>query len=187
VALDFTREDLAERVGPVEPRALTVDRSGNVLVTEAEGDRLLVFSPGWELLYVVGGFGGGAQDFEEPEGVAAAGERVFVADSGNGRVQVLDRLGRFLTTWELPGGGRPLGLAADQRGNLFVADATGHRVVVFGPGGTVVATFGAGGSGPGSFRGPAAVCVLDNKLLVADAENDRLVRLSIDYAVPEER
>jgi len=187
VALDLALDDLVERVGSVAPRALAVDRSGNVLVTEGEGDRLLIFSPTWELVYVAGGFGGGAQHFEEPEGVAAAGDRIFVADSGNGRVQVLDLFGRFLTHWLLPGGGRPLGLAADKRGNLFVADATGDRVVVFGPGGTVIATFGARGSGLGSFRGPAAVCVLENKLVVADAENDRLVSLIIDYGTSDDQ
>ena len=31
--------------------------------------------------------------------------RVYVADSINGRVQVLDRLGTFIDTWSLPDGG----------------------------------------------------------------------------------
>lgn len=185
VALDFARADLAERLGTIDPRSLAVDRSGNVLVTEGEGDRLLVFSPAWDLVTVAGGFGGGARAFEEPEGVVAAGERIYIADSGNGRIQVLDMLGRFLTDWQLPDGGRPIGLAVDGRGHVFVADAKSDRVLVFGPGGVVRATFGARGSGPGSFRGPSAVCVIGDRLLVADAENDRLVRLVIEYAEGE--
>ncbi len=184
VALDFARHDLAERLGSVDPRALAVDRSGNVLVTEAEGDRLLVFSPAWDLVTVAGGFGGGARNFEEPEGVAAAGEQILVADSGNGRIQVLDLQGRFLSSWPLPDGVRPIGLAVDRHGNVFVADAHGDRILALSPGGTVIASFGARGSGLGSFKGPAAVCVMGDRLVVADAENDRLVRLAIDYAKP---
>jgi DNA-binding beta-propeller fold protein YncE len=187
VALDLTIGELVERVGPVDPRSLAMDRLGNVLVTDVEGDQLLSFSPAWKLVYVAGGFGGGGQHFEEPEGVASAGDRVFVADSGNGRIQVLDLFGRFLTQWPLPGGGRPLGLALDRRGNLFVADATGDRVVVFGPAGSVITTFGARGKGIGSFRGPAGVCVLGDRLIVADAENDRLVSLIMDYGTSEDR
>jgi DNA-binding beta-propeller fold protein YncE len=186
VGLDLANGDLSERLGAVDPRGLAADRSGNVLVTEREGDRLLVFSPDWVLVSVAGGFGGGARTFEEPEGVAATGERIFVADSGNGRVQVLDLQGRFLSSWPLPGGGRPLGLAVDGRGNLLVADGQGDRVLAFGPGGVVSAAFGAEGSGPGSLRGPAAVAVQGDRLLVADSENDRIVRLVIEYESAEE-
>jgi DNA-binding beta-propeller fold protein YncE len=181
VILDFSRPDLVRKLGEVDPRGIAVDRTGNVLVTEREGDRLLVFSPSWELLYAIGGFGGGSESFEEPEGVIVAGERIYVADSENARVQVLDSLGRFLDTWPLPGGGRPLGLAVDAHGNLFVADAGEDRIVVFAPSGELVEAFGATGKGPGSFRGPAAVCVIGDRLVVADAENDRLASFLIDY------
>ena len=182
VGLDLEGTELAERLGQVDPRGMAVDRAGNVLVTEQEGDRVLVFSPTWSLLYVAGGFGGGARTFEDPEGVAASSERIFVADSGNGRVQVLDPMGRFIGSWTLPDGGRPLGLALDGKGNLFVADAGADRIVVFSPDGRVTAMVGARGRGPGSFRGPAAACVVaGDRLVVADAENDRLVRFTIDY------
>ncbi len=186
VALDFGRPDLRDRLGSVDLRGLAIGRSGGVLVTDREGDRLLVFAPDWAFLQEIGGFGSGPQSFEDPEGVAVAGNRIFVADSGNGRVQVLDFMGRFVAAWPLPEGGRPLGIAVDDTGVVFVADAARHRVVAFGASGQVLGTFGAEGRGPGSFRGPGGVAVIGDRLVVADAENDRLVRFVIEHGTPAE-
>jgi DNA-binding beta-propeller fold protein YncE len=182
VALDFRRPDLAERLGTVDPRGLAVGRSGSVLVSDAEGDRLLVFAPDWALLHVIGGFGAGTQTFEDPEGVVAAGDRIYVADSGNGRIQVLDFMGRFIATWPLPGGGRPVGIALAGNGDVYVADQAKHRVLVFAPSGKLRSAAGAEGRGPGSLRGPSGVCVIGAELLVADSENDRLVHFAIERA-----
>jgi DNA-binding beta-propeller fold protein YncE len=182
VALDFRRPDLDDRLGQVDPRGLAVGRSGSILVTDAEGDRLLVFATDWALEQVIGGFGAGAQSFEDPEGVAAAGDRIYVADSGNGRIQVLDFMGRFIAAWPLPAGGRPFGIALDATGNVYVADQAQHRVLAFAPSGKLLGAAGAAGRGPGSFRGPSGVCVIGNRLFVADSENDRLVRFAIERA-----
>lgn len=182
VALDFRRPDLEERLGSIDPRGLAIGRSGSVLVTDAEGDRLLVFAPDWALLQVIGGFGAGAQSFEDPEGVVAAGDRIYVADSMNGRIQVLDFMGRFIAAWPLPGGGRPIGLALGGGGDVYVADQAKHRVLVFAPSGKLLGAAGAEGRGPGSFRGPSGVCVIGDQLFVADSENDRLVRFAIERA-----
>ncbi len=182
IALDFRRPDLEERLGVVDPRGLAVGRSGSVLVTDAEGDRLLVFAPDWALLQVIGGFGAGAQTFEDPEGVVAAGDRIYVADSGNERVQVLDFMGRFIAEWPLPGGGRPIGIALSGSGDVYVADQATHRVLVFAPSGKLRGAVGAEGRGPGSLRGPSGVCVIGDRLFVADSENDRLARFAIERA-----
>jgi len=182
VALDFRRPDLDDRLGQVVPRGLALGRSGSVLVTDAEGDRLLVFATDWALMQVIGGFGAGEQSFEDPEGVVAVGDRIYVADSGNGRIQVLDFMGRFITAWPLPGGGRPVGISLDAKGNLYAADQARHRVLVFAPSGKLLGAVGAEGRGPGSFRGPSGVCVIGDRLLVADSENDRLVRFAIERA-----
>jgi DNA-binding beta-propeller fold protein YncE len=179
VALDFRRPDLEERLGQVDPRGLAIGRSGSVLVTDAEGDRLLVFATDWALQQVIGGFGAGTQTFEDPEGVTVAGDRIYVADSGNGRIQVLDFMGRFIAAWPLPGGGRPFGVAVDEKGTVYVADQALDRVLAFAPSGRLLGAAGALGRGPGSFRGPSGVCVIGDRLLVADSENDRLARFAI--------
>jgi sugar lactone lactonase YvrE len=192
VALDLRDPRIADELGEIEARGLAVDRTGNLHVTDREGDRLLVFAPNRDLLYAAGGFGDGAQQFEDPESVVAGRSRIFVADSRNGRVQVLDLLGRFQASWPLPGGGRPVGLALDDRGRLYVADAARNRIVVLSEHGTVLAEdaalvmrsgdvvpdAGDGGKGA-ALRGPSGVCVVEDRLIVADSENDRLLAFAI--------
>jgi DNA-binding beta-propeller fold protein YncE len=185
VGVDLASGAYRDRIGEVEPRGLAVDRSGNAILSDREGDRLLIFTPAWELLYEVGGFGDDAQGFDMPEGVATGPGRIFVADSMNGRIQVLDALGGFLTAWPLPGGGRPMAVATDRHGNLFVADAGGDRVLAFNAGGELVASLGATGDGPASFRRPSGLCVMGDRLVVADSGNDRLQVLRIGYATVE--
>jgi len=174
VALDLTRPDLRDRLGDVDPRGITVDREGNTIISDRDGDRLLVFSSVWDFLYEIGGFGDDAQSFADPEGLAVGRQRLYVADSMNGRVQVLDLLGGFIDSWELPGGGLPLAVAVDGDGNVYTADAGSDRVVVFTPDGKVACQIGAHGRGPGSFRRPSGLCIAGELLVVADADNDRL-------------
>ncbi len=77
-----------------------------------------------------------------PADVAIAAGRVFVSDTGNGRVQVFDvESGGFLASW--PMGGAPGGIAARADGSrVYVADAAAARVTVFDAAGTVVGRWG---------------------------------------------
>jgi hypothetical protein len=185
MVLDLTASALERRIGEVDPAGIAIDRSGNILVTDLEGDRLLVFAANHDLLYAVGGFGAGAQQFEDPEGVVAVPSGIYIADSGNGRVQVLDPQGRFRTAWRLPGGGRPVAIAADVDESVYVTDAARGRVVVFDPSGRVIAEAGAKGAGPLELHGPAGVCAHHGRVMVADSENDRLVGLRLVTVTPE--
>ena len=75
-------------------------------------------------------------EFRHPSGIAQhADGRVFVADSGNHRVQAFAADGSF--AWTLGGADAPSGLrdptslAADARGVLYVVDKGNRRVQVF--------------------------------------------------------
>ena len=60
--------------------------------------------------------------FRQPEGVAIDAERnVYVADSGNKRVQELSPSGHVQATWNLNDG--PTGVAVDGAGNVYIASA----------------------------------------------------------------
>lgn len=74
--------------------------------------------------------------FDGPRALLAAGERLFVADTYNHRVLVLDSMGSFVETLGEGGAGPaqfffPSGLAVDGGGNLYVADSKNHRVQLF--------------------------------------------------------
>ncbi|HEX2035684.1 MAG TPA: flippase activity-associated protein Agl23 [Chloroflexota bacterium] len=73
---------------------LALDAEGNLYATDPLGARIVKFSPQGEVLAVGGTPGRGAGQFELPLGIAAggAGGAIYVADSGNGRIQVLAAL-----------------------------------------------------------------------------------------------
>lgn len=131
----------------VATKSLT--QSGNVYKYTAGGS-LVVSFPG---------------SFSNVPGVAVDGMgSVFVADSGNQRVQKFTTDGTLVSTWGSAGTGNgqfqwPYGLDADLSGSLFVADYVNNRVQKFTNGGafiTAISTFGPTG---GAFVGPLDVAV----------------------------
>ena len=72
----------------VQPRALAVDRSGRVFVSDDAEQRIKVFR-GNRLLASAGGFGNGPGRFGRIESLAIDGNLLYVADSLNARVHVM--------------------------------------------------------------------------------------------------
>jgi sugar lactone lactonase YvrE len=71
----------------------------------------------------------------------------------------------------------PRGMARDNQGNLYIADAGNHRIVVLGPDGTQVRTIGSIGNGDGQLNEPSGVSVDDDgNVYVADTWNGRVVK-----------
>jgi uncharacterized protein (TIGR03663 family) len=72
----------------------------------------------------------------------------------------------------------PRGIAADSKGNVYVADTLNHRVVEFGRSGREVRTFGSAGTAPGQFstnNSPLGVAVgPDGLIYVTDTWNQRI-------------
>ena len=130
-----------------------------------------------------GGKGTGPGQFNEPTGVAVAGNEVFVADARNARIQVFDLDGKFKRQFgnkgKAPGDlGRPMNLTIAQ-GELYVADYWNDRVEVFSLDGTHQRTIGRPGSGPGELNAPSGVAVAPNgDLYVADFYNQRVQHLN---------
>jgi tripartite motif-containing protein 71 len=176
------------------PRGVAIDPAGRVLASDTVGDRLETFSPGsfafagqWTTA------GGHENGFSEPAGIAIDPRgSVYVADRANARLVRLWGDGTYLTEIGGPAGigGAQLsgaGSVAVAAGpdETFLADTAHNRVLVYGPDGTLLARWGAGGGngaagrGPGEFDHPGAVAVDGNgTAYVADTFNDRIVKLS---------
>jgi len=69
------------------PKAVAVDGRGRLYVSDAQRDAVLVFGPDGQFQYSFGETGSDPGQLSLPAGVAVAGDRVFVADSYNHRVQ----------------------------------------------------------------------------------------------------
>jgi tripartite motif-containing protein 71 len=169
--------------------ALAVADDGSLLVADGR-NRIDRFHPGGSLLNSWGKagtdvgeflFGGGrGNDAGAGGGLATANGLLYVADSGNDRIQRFTVQGTQASVI-LPAGelSHPKGLAV--RGTrLYIADDQRHRILVTDTGGRILRSIGGGsGSGPGQLNFPYGVAVdPQGRLFVADNVNHRIVRFS---------
>jgi len=198
---------LATQAALTNPAALAFDPSGNLLVADRQGSRLWRVTAGIMTLVAgngqknFSGDGGPATSaaLNLPDGLAVAPDgTIYIADDNNGRIRRVSPNG-IIDTYA--GGGanatgngvpatsislvRPVALALDSQGNLFVADALGDRIRRIAPNGTTTIVAGTGQSG---FSGDEAsatsarlalpyALALDasgGNLYVADHENARI-------------
>jgi DNA-binding beta-propeller fold protein YncE len=88
--------------------------------------------------------------------VAPDGQTIYVADSGNNRIQTFDPAGTFLSTWGSKGAGEgqlsfPMGVAVTPDGKtVYVADVDNHRIQIFDAGRAFQGQWGRYGSSDGS-------------------------------------
>ncbi|MGK2938763.1 MAG: SBBP repeat-containing protein [Solirubrobacteraceae bacterium] len=132
-------------------------------------------------------FGGGrANDAGAGGGLAVGGDTVYVADSGNNRVQRFALDGSRGAEIVKPGVlSHPKGLAV-RKTRLFVADDQNHRILVMDTGGRQITTIGGGsGERPGQLNYPYGVA-LDpaGRVFVADNMNQRILRFSTGPSYP---
>lgn len=126
-------------------------------------------------------FGGGrGNDAGAGGGLAVSGDTVYVADSGNDRIQRFGLDGSRGAQIVAPGTlAHPKGLAV--RGTrLFVADDQNHRVLVLDTGGRMITAIGSGlGTKPGQLNFPYGVASdPQGRIFVADNLNQRISRFS---------
>ena len=106
---------------------------------------------------------------------------VYVADSGNSRVQKFTSDGQFVTKWSYENIGGiesyadPHQIAIDSVGNVYVPDAAGDKVIKFDGDGKFITKWGIEGTGNGQFRKPHGVAVdsADN-VYITDMHNSRV-------------
>jgi len=103
--------------------------------------------------------GAGDGEFSFPAGMAvSSGGLVYVADTGNNRVQFFTAGGNFCGRWGSSGNGdgefaSPVGVAVGG-GNVYVVDSYNQRVQYFASSGSFLGKWGAGGTGDGQFQYP---------------------------------
>jgi DNA-binding beta-propeller fold protein YncE len=128
--------------------------------------------PGSPVTAFEGGHGKGKGQFENPHGIAVdSAGNIFVADTGNGRIQKFSPSGTFVANIVTSD---PNGIAIDRAGNIYVTEiGSKHGVQKLGPDGTFVAEWAPGLYGPRRIAiGP------DDSIYVVDQGNTRIVKFS---------
>jgi DNA-binding beta-propeller fold protein YncE len=127
-----------------------------------------------------GGQGTESGQFDTPRAIAidSAGN-IFVADTGNWRIEKFSPTGTFLNIIGAKRSGHgqladPNGIAIDRAGNIYVAEIDSkHRVQKLGPDGTFIAEWAPGLYGPRKIAiGP------DDSIYVVDSGHNRIVKFS---------
>ena len=145
------------------PRGVAVDREGNILVVDSQNHRIQKFTPEGQFLTAVGSEGSGLLQFVDPTEVAVNGNSglLYVTDTGNNRIQVLNSDFTFTFTFGKLGSGMgelnyPTGIVWDNTGKVYVADTYNHRIQIFTAAGKFLATFGQQGRG---FNWPYGIAI----------------------------
>lgn len=168
------------------PSAIAVNSSsGIVYVTDTNNRRIQRYDmatgaatatfPRW------GSAGTGNGQFNAPVGIALdSSGNVYVADTGNNRIQKFDATGTYITKWGAAGTGNgqfnaPTGIVVDSGDNVYVVDRGNNRVQKFSSTGTYITKWGTTGAGNGQFNSPRHMSVdSSNNIYVADTGNNRI-------------
>jgi sugar lactone lactonase YvrE len=165
------------------PHGATVDRDGNLWVTDARGEngkghQVFKFSPQGKVPMTLGkaGVSGSGSDlFDQPTDVLVAPNGdIFVTDSHrngkNNRVVRFSKDGKYLKEWGKKGSGRgeisePHTIAMDSRGRLFVGDRENNRIQIFDQDGKYLAEWR-------QFGRPSGITITsDDTIYVTDSES----------------
>jgi DNA-binding beta-propeller fold protein YncE len=156
--------------------------SGRLFVVDTHAHDVKVFDGDGRLAATYGRRGEGEGEFNYPTHIAYARGELYVADTMNSRVQVLDASdGRHRLTLGARGLNlgnlvRPKGVSVDSEGNIYVVESYFDHLLVYDRGGAFLLAIGGLGSDVGQFYLPAGVWTDSrNRVFVADMFNGRVV------------
>lgn len=164
------------------PLGIAVDAGGHVYVCDTQRHMILVLDRKGRITGHIGKRGGGKEpgEFRYPSRIVIAGDELFVLDSGNTRVEVLDLGGHFRRELRLAEADQQDGLAVDDNKNLYVSDGQISVINVFDREGRFLYKFGRAGIKAGEFSRPSGMWAESgNRLFVADAGNRRVQEFEV--------
>ncbi|MBF0564722.1 MAG: SBBP repeat-containing protein [Nitrospirae bacterium] len=125
--------------------------------------------------------------FTDPASIAVDSYgNVYVADTGNNRIQKFTSNGKFIAKWGSYGRGdgqfqSPWGIAVDSYGNVYVVDTDNYRIQKFTTDGSFVTKWGSQGTGDGQFESSYGIAVdQSGNIYVADTFNNRIQKFTPD-------
>ena len=188
--------------------AIATDISDNIYVADIGDSRVQKFDSSGNFIRVWGLSGPGTTDdtqLNHPQGLAVdtSNSKVYVADTGNNRIQKYDTDGVYegwfgkdgsqgsgvhaVGTAFTPASGAapceftaPMGVAVDFSGNIFVADTGNNRIQKFNSSLIWQLSVGATGVTDGLFTNLEGITVDSSYIYVADTGNNRIQKFTND-------
>ena len=153
--------------------------SQRLYVTDTLENQIVVFDAQGVKLNAFGTRGGAAGEFNFPSFLTLHGDLLYVNDTMNFRIQAFTLDGSPLASFGKSGDGSgqfalSKGLGADMEGHIYVADSLSNYIQIFDAEGRFLLSFGGMGRGIGQFMLPVGIYVLNNRIYVADSQNQRV-------------
>jgi DNA-binding beta-propeller fold protein YncE len=184
------------------PNDLAFDRNGNLYVVDSERKKVWVYSPTGTLLRSIGSGGDGNGRFRfpcslliwyRPDGFGGEYAELYVADQGQGLVQVFDLQGNFrrsfggkatsgMMGWKLKGKfAKMQSLQVDEFDRLHALDSQVSQVQILDPdSGAYITVYGSRGSAVGQLTLPLDMLIdSTGQVFVANYGNKRIEILSV--------
>ena len=117
------------------PRDIAIGPDKSLFVLDQGRVRVVRLDQDGKTISQWGRTGAAAGEFNGPTGLAIAGDRVYIADAGNNRIQIFDLSGNFVGQWAVPKWDKYLwhfpDLAIDvQAGRVYVTSGWTREVLV---------------------------------------------------------
>ncbi|KAL5496825.1 hypothetical protein EMCRGX_G013188 [Ephydatia muelleri] len=163
------------------PLCVAIHDNGDIYV--GSGDHCIyVFDQTGQLKNTIGSRGSGDGQFSYPFGISIKGEVLYVADSGNCRVQKLTSSGKFLHTFGQQGSGQgqfncPVAVIIDSNNKLIVSDYCNHRIQIFNENGGWLLTIDGNVSGNHSFQFPWGLALDPQGNIHVAAEHSNIIKV----------
>ena len=159
-------------------KGIAVDKLGHIYIADTYNNRILKHDKEGKLLQIIGSKGTGQAQFNQPTQLQIdATGNLLIADSNNGRVQVLSSTGNYIKeVGKTENNGAPMypvDVTVDSNNHIFIADTISYQIREFDTTGKILRTFGAKGPDKGKFQLPnltvainsdASVLVLEGAL-----------------------
>jgi tripartite motif-containing protein 71 len=139
-----------------DPESIDISPSGKMVIADTGNSRIVVWDSNGKPVTTFGSFGTRADwrnppQFNHPTAVFIhPSKKIYVADTLNQRVVVLDEHGLVLSSWGAQGSdignfNLPRSIAKDHFGNIWVLDSGNSRIEIFSELGQFTSTWGAFG------------------------------------------
>lgn len=145
-----------------------------IYVSDFKGDRIYILSDKGYFKKRFGSKGSGEGEFYGPSGIdISKKDLLYVADSGNNRVQKLGLNGKFIQDFGKKGRGKlysPAGLTIAEDNTIFVADMGNKRIVNFDEEGNYIKEFSHE-----NMRKPRNIKIHNGRFFIADELNGMMI------------
>ena len=163
------------------PRGVAISHDGQILATDNHRLQKLTFEG--DCVKSVGSSetGNGPLQFSYPIGITVhpTTGQIFIADTFNHRIQVLDKDLTYSRSFGMKGSSpeqfqHPWDVTIDNEGYLYVVDYNNHCIKKFTSTGQYISTFSSYGSNPGQIKQPSSIIIDNNLLYVSEYGNNRI-------------